>query len=287
MGRQRRLKQERREQQSAQTQEPSALKDVKGQGLNVRLDRRLTLFAFVVLLLVLVLLTPILTRKQSHELQSLSERVFSQLEAQDMQALRLLFTSGFQKKYSPSGLSSWLEKKGLSKVQRVEKVWEQIGKTQAIVRGRFEMAGKPGILTASFLSVPSLSLDNRWQLAQLCRADLPIQSLVSKFLVLLQAQDYSGAYALTADGVIRQSIYTPGAFAKHIKALALPRAEPWEWQPLQSLGERLILPGTLSGKQYHFELLEKPDTCDYLILELKEVPSSEAKNSDLLSGVDD
>ena len=86
---------------------------------------------------------------------------------------------------------------------------------------------------------------------------------------LLYAQDFKAAYALTADDVIRQSLYTPDAFAKHVQSLALPAKEFWQWQTLQSEGELLVLPATAAGILYRLELLEKPDSCEYLVLNLR------------------
>lgn len=267
MGRKRRLKRERRENLTAEYS--VAMSEPKQKGLNPRFDRMLTLFAFAALLIGLVLLTPLLANKQTGELKTLSAQVFSQLEAQQNDLLYGTFSSAFKEKYTPEGLIAWLGDKGLTDIKHVEKVWTQEGKSQAIVRARFEQAGQVGLLSAFFVSPPKLSLQNRWELAQICRADQQVKDLLTQFLSQLENKQYQSAYDMTADGVIKQSLYTPKAFAGHIQSLNIPFNHEWLWQPLASEDQLLVLHGTIQGKRYRIELLEKPDSCEYLILDFK------------------
>lgn len=232
------------------------------------MDRRLTLFAFLLLVGVALFVPPLLGQKLTQEYTRFSEQTLKQIESGDVSALRAGLIPEFQKEMSESALQNWLENKSLYQTGRLTPLWEQRQGRRAVVRARFS----GGMLTALFAAPPDLSFSNTWQLANLCHTEREQQRTLERFLDYLHARNYALAYTLTAESVIEDRNELQ-RWSQEVNSHTWPPADAWTWEALE-LDEQggLRLKGraqTEAGVLHVNSLwIERPESCDYLLQEL-------------------
>lgn len=236
------------------------------------LDRTLTLLAFVGLVGLVVVLTPILGQRSQQGFAQRSEALLSALQSNDSaSALRRQLSEELQARYSSISLNDWLQALTLDQLTQTDKVFEQTHKQRGLLRARFERKGQPGLLTAAFINAPSLSLDNRWQVINLCRSDREIAALLQQLRQAVQQGDAAAAYALSAAGQGLQAPQSGGAEAwlKHLRGLGLQSESAWQWALPEAESPMIRVTGQQGALRLQAEILENPEQCQYLVASLK------------------
>ncbi|MGV3525960.1 MAG: hypothetical protein ACO1RX_17185 [Candidatus Sericytochromatia bacterium] len=237
MGRKQRLRAERKAQvlTKHQIENPPAPERLK------HLDRWLTGLGFLALLGLAVFVAPGLARKQDHDFQTTVSQSMAALEQPELQQIHAGLAPLLQGNYTPAQLGTLLQERQLRHLRELNAVEEQKTGTQGVVHMRFQQEGQTGWLSALYLNLPELTLQNRWRLASLCRSDRAIQQQAELFVTALQQQRWESALALTT-----ASLHTPPADAPDAARLQslrreLPTQAVENWESLRIQDHQLVI----------------------------------------------
>ncbi|MBF2054043.1 MAG: hypothetical protein IGS03_11355 [Candidatus Sericytochromatia bacterium] len=236
------------------------------------LDRILTLLAFVGLVGLVVFFTPILGQRSQQAFEQRASALLQALEQpESASALHEQLSQDLQTRYSPDSLNGWLQQLTLDQLSQTELVFQQTRKQRGLLRAHFERQGQPGLLTASFMNAPSLSLENRWQVMNLCRSDREISVLLQKLREAVQQNDAPAAYALSAAGQGLQRPDTGGAEAwlKQLRQLGLQSESAWQWGLPEGREAMLRVSGQQGTLRLEAEIIENPEQCQYLLASIR------------------
>lgn len=236
----------------------------------IGMDRILTLVAFVILVGLVVFLTPVLGRRSQHGFEQQVNTLNDILVLADASHQQTQLSEFFPSSRPPEELYQWFKELGLDQVKASSVVFTQAQKQRGVARYLLGQPEQPiGLLSAAFMSAPTLSLGNRWQMMNLCRSDKGIQQLMTALHTAVQAQDAQAAYALSAAGQGMGPGRQADDWLKQLQTFGLHTEMNWTWA-LPELNQAMLRVHAQQGtQQLQAEILENPEQCQYLVANLQ------------------
>lgn len=263
MGRKQRLRAERKAKAPLKSQ--NALSPPPAPDRLKHLDRWLTGLGFIALLGLAAFVAPGLARKQDHDFQSTVKQSITALQEPDLQRVHAELTPILQGNYTPAQLGTLLQERQLLDLRGLEAVEEQKTGTQGVVHMRFQQRGQTGWLSALYLNLPELTLQNRWRLASLCRSDLAVQEQAQQFVTALQQQRWESALGLTTASLSTPPPDAPDAARLQSLRRELPTGPVASWESLRIQDHQLLLAARWPSARLRLRLQVDPLSCQVRI----------------------